>query len=226
MAHFPISIQLSGQSGRMDHYCRALRDAGGLPVPGYAPTPDLTCAGLVLCGGGDLDPGLFGQENQGSCPPDPARDQAELALFHAFFQAGRPILGICRGMQVINVALGGSLIQDLSPQVRPFHLGETADRIHPVLAAEGSFLAQFYGSLFSVNSWHHQAVDRLGAGLLACAWSESGFPEALCHTSAPVLGVQFHPERMCGSLRRSDAVDGAPLFAHFLSLCRACLGTE
>ena len=226
MACSPVPIQLSGQLGRMDHYCRALREAGGLPVPGYASAPDLTCAGLVPCGGGDLDPGLFGQENQSSSPPDSARDQAELALFHAFFQAGRPILGICRGMQVINVALGGTLIQDLPEESRPFHAGDAADRIHPIRAAGGLLLGRLYGAVFSVNSWHHQAVDRLGGGLLACAWSESGFPEALCHNSSPVLGVQFHPERMCGPLRRSDTVDGAPLFAHFLSLCRAPSGAE
>ena len=218
MAHFPISIQLSGQSGRMDHYCRALRDAGGLPVPGYAPTPDLTCAGLVLCGGGDLDPGLFGQENQGSSPPDSARDQAELALFHAFFQAGRPILGICRGMQVINVALGGTLIQDLSPEIRLFHAGDAADRIHPIRAAGGSLLGRLYGAVFSVNSWHHQAVGQLGEGLRAIAWAEGGFPEALEHTSCPVLGLQFHPERL--AIRAySDRVDGTPILSYFLSLC-------
>ena len=106
MDHLP-SIQISGQAGRMDNYCRAVRGTGGRPVPGYCPPPDLSCSGLILCGGGDMDPALFGQEDRGSQPPDRRRDQAELELFRAFFQAGRPILAICRGMQVVNVALGG-----------------------------------------------------------------------------------------------------------------------
>ena len=214
------AIQLSGADGRMERYCQALRAAGADPRPGYAPAPDLSCRGLVLCGGGDLDPGLYGQPDQGSQPPDPARDRAELALFHAFFQAGKPILGICRGMQLINVALGGTLIQYLSPEVRPFHQGAEGDRIHPIRAAEGSFLHRLYGPVFPVNSCHHQGVDRLGEGLAACAWAEAGFPEALFHLSAPVAGVQFHPERLCGPYRRPDAADGAPLFTWFLSLCR------
>ena len=221
MSHSSLSIQLSGASGKLSNYCRALQNSGALPVPGYAPAPDLNCAGLVLCGGGDLDPALFGQENLGSQPPDPVLDQGELALFHAFYQAGKPILGICRGMQVINVALGGTLIQDLPPDVLPFHQGETSDCIHPVRASESSFLHTLYGPVFPVNSRHHQAVDRLGAGLLACAWSESGLPEGLFHPSAPILGVQFHPERLCGPLRRPDGVDGALLFSYFLSLCRS-----
>ena len=82
MACSPVPIQLSGQLGRMDHYCRALREAGGLPVPGYASAPDLTCAGLVLCGGGDLDPGLFDQARQAKPTPDerwPLPSREELA---------------------------------------------------------------------------------------------------------------------------------------------------
>ena len=114
-----------------------------------------------------------------SNPPDKARDRAELALFQAFFQAGRPILGVCRGMQVINIALGGDLIQDLPPEQKIFHTSCQGDLVHPIFAPEGSVLHQLYGHIFSVNSAHHQAVDRLGEGLRATAWSESGFPEAV-----------------------------------------------
>ena len=217
----PPHLQLSGQAGAMEHYCQALSQLGACSFAAYAPEPDLSCDGLVLCGGGDLESTLFGQENNGSNPPDRVRDRAELALFDAFFQAGKPILGICRGMQVINVALGGDIIQDLPPQVRPFHIPDgEEDRVHPIRAAEGSFLHRLYGPVFPVNSCHHQGVDRLGEGLAACAWAEAGFPEALFHLSAPVAGVQFHPERLCGPYRRPDAADGAPLFTWFLSLCR------
>ncbi|MGO5021631.1 gamma-glutamyl-gamma-aminobutyrate hydrolase family protein [Lawsonibacter sp. LCP25S3_G6] len=215
-----LTIQLSGSQGKTNHYEDALRNLGAVPLPGYCPAPDLSCDGLILCGGGDLDSSLFGQESRGSEPPDPARDQAELELFRAFSQAGKPILGICRGMQLINVALGGSLIQDLSSHVRVFHRGMDQDLVHPVRTLEGSFLHQLYGPLFSVNSFHHQAVDRLGEGLRAIAWSEGGVMEALDCPDRPILGVQFHPERMAFSKRRLDTVDGAPILSHFLTLCR------
>ena len=77
-------ILISGADGKMSNYVRAVRAAGGTPVSGYCPPADLSCAGLLLCGGGDLDPGLYGQPDQGSQPPDPARDQAELELFRAY----------------------------------------------------------------------------------------------------------------------------------------------
>ena len=216
----PLRIQISGDSGHLDNYRDAVAQLGGVPAADYAPRPDLSCAGLLLCGGGDLDPALYGQENRGSQPPDPVRDQAELALFQAFFQAGRPILGICRGMQLINVALGGTLIQDLPQPVLSFHGGTDHDRIHPIRAAEGSLLHRLYGPVFPVNSYHHQAVDRLGAGLRATAWAESGFAEGLEHPSLPLLAVQFHPERLAFAHRRPDAVDGGLLLGRFLALCR------
>ena len=213
-------IQISGEAGHMNNYEAAVRDAGGLPVSGYAPNPDLSCDGLLLCGGGDIEPSRFGQENRGSQPPDLLRDQAELELFHAFFQAGKPILGICRGMQLINVALGGDLIQDLPPEQKPFHGGVDHDLVHPVRSADGSLLRQLYGPVFPVNSTHHQAVGRLGAGLEAAAWAESGFAEAIVHRSLPVWGFQFLPERMSFQHRRTDTVDGAPLLCRFVALCR------
>ena len=179
----------------------------------------LGCAGLLLCGGGDLDPVLYGQPDQGSQPPDPARDQAELELFRAFYQAGRPILGVCRGMQIINVALGGTLLQDLGDVRRPSHTHPQADQVHPVRAQPGSLLHTLYGPRFSVNSSHHQAVDCPAPGLVLTLRAVDGVPEAIEHPSLPILGVQFHPERMSGPLLRPDTVDGAPIFRWFLALC-------
>lgn len=224
MAMGRIRIQVSGELGRTDNYSAAIRGAGGDPVPGCCPAPDLSCAGLVLCGGGDIESSLYNQEDQGSAPPDQARDQAELALFQAFYEAGKPILGICRGMQLINVALGGSLIQDLPPEQKIFHTSPQADLVHPVFSPEGSTLNRLYGPVFSVNSAHHQAVDQLGDGLQAVAWSESGFVEAVELPGFPLLGVQFHPERMAFGKRRLDTVDGAPIFAWFLAACRESAG--
>lgn len=220
MAMGRIKIQVSGEAGRTDNYSAAIRGAGGDPVPGCCPVPDLSCAGLVLCGGGDIESSLYGQEDRGSYPPDQARDQAELALFRAFYKVGKPILGVCRGMQLINVALGGSLIQDLPPEQKLFHTSPQGDLVHPVFSPEGSVLNRLYGPVFSVNSAHHQALDQLSSGLEAVAWSESGVVEAVELPGYPLLGVQFHPERMAFGKRRLDTVDGAAVFAWFLSVCR------
>ena len=217
--HVP-RILLSGDPGKTDNYCAAIRSAGGDPIADYCPAPDLSFDGLLLCGGGDIESTLFGQEDCGSDPPDRDRDRAELSLVTAFLQAGKPILGICRGMQVINVALGGSLIQDLPPESRAFHTGVDHDLVHALRSQEGSLLHHLYGPVFSVNSFHHQAVDQLGRELQAIAWAESGFAEAIVLPGSPVLGVQFHPERMAFGRRRLDTIDGALLFSHFLSLCQ------
>lgn len=213
-------LQLSVERGGADYYAAAVRGAGGEPIVGCCPAPDLNCGGLVLCGGGDLDSNLFGQPSLGSNPPDRGRDQAELALFDAFYKAGKPILGICRGMQVINVALGGTLIQDLPGPQRILHAWDREDKVHPVTSRKGSLLYELYGPAFSVNSAHHQALDRLGTGLQVTAWAEGGVPEAVDLPGRPVLGVQFHPERMSFALRRPDTVDGAAVFRWFLRLCQ------
>lgn len=201
----------------MENYIKAVLRAGGQPAAAYSPPPDLGCAGLLLCGGGDLDPGLFGQEDRGSQPPDPVRDRAELELVQSYLRAGKPILGICRGMQVINVALGGTLLQDLPYPARQRHLGqEDRDQVHPIALSPGGFLSALYGASLTVNSWHHQAVDRLGEGLVSSAWAAEGFPEALEHRNAPVLGVQFHPERMAPA----QTGDGSLIFTFWMKLVR------
>ncbi len=215
-----VRLQISGEAGRMDNYCAAIRGAGGEPLAGYCPEPDLSYDGLVLCGGGDIESALFGQENWGSQPPDRERDRAELALFQSFFQAGKPILGICRGMQLINVALGGTLLQDLPPEQRSRHTAEEGDLVHTVWARPGSPLHDLYGPSFQVNSAHHQAVDILGKGLRITARSEEGFPEGLDWNERRIMAFQFHPERMSFAKRRPDTVDAGDLFRVFLDLCR------
>ena len=215
-------ILLSGSNESRATYENAILAAGGEPVSHYCPQPDLTCDGLILGGGGDIDPARFGQEPNGSQPPDLVRDAAEFALFSAFLAAGKPIFGICRGHQVINVALGGTLIQDIGPELRTFHTpeGEKWDRVHPVRSRPDSLFSRLYGPVFSVNSSHHQVVDRLGDSLVPTLWSESGLVEGLEHTRLPIFSVQFHPERMTGQNARPDTVDGAAILEHFISLCR------
>ena len=194
--------------------------AGGRGAARYLPEPDLSYDGLLLAGGGDMDPALFGQADRGSREIDRARDEAELALLDAFFGAGKPVLAICRGHQVVNVWAGGDLIQDLDPALAPFHGGGEEDRVHPVRAVEGSLLHRLYGPVFPVNSAHHQALGRLGRGLTVSVRSEGGAAEALEHKTLPLISVQFHPERMTGARARPDAVDGGAIFRAFLDMVR------
>lgn len=212
-------ILISGSDGSRENYENAVRQAGGSPCSYYLPPIDDSFDALLLCGGDDIDPARFGQENTASHGIDPDRDRVELELARLYLAAGKPILGICRGHQLMNVVLGGTLLQDIGDPLHLFHTrGDMPDdRIHPVCACEGSFLYRYYGPVFPVNSSHHQVVDRLGEGLKAAAWSESGLVEALEHESLPVRTVQWHPERMCFANRRADAVDGSPLFHWLIS---------
>ena len=216
-------ILLSYSASGGENYENAIKAVGGHPEGGYCPKVDISCDGLLLCGGADVDPSYFHQDNHGSEGIDPKRDEAEFALIQAFIAAKKPILGICRGLQIINVALGGSLIQDLKPHLREVHThspGSSADKVHPVRAAADSFFAQTYGPLFPVNSSHHQAIDALGAGLQPVLWGEGDVIEGLEHTSLPIFCVQFHPERMSFAKRREDTVDGSPIFERFLLMCK------
>lgn len=218
----PPRILISAVSPQADaafNYENALRAAGGAFTTRYCPDVDLSFDGLLLTGGGDIDPPLYGQESRGSLPPDHDRDRAELALAQAWLQAGKPILGICRGMQLLNVALGGTLIQDLGPSGNLLHRWITRDKVHPVCTRKGSVLHALYGPVFRVNSAHHQAVAHPGAGAIITAHGPDATAEALELPGRPVLGVQFHPERMTGAHLRADTVDGRAVFQWFLAQC-------
>ncbi|MBQ3084895.1 MAG: type 1 glutamine amidotransferase [Clostridia bacterium] len=160
--------------------------------------------GLLLCGGGDVEPALYNQPPNGCQGISPERDALELHFIHEFLTAGKPILGICRGLQILNVAFGGSLIRHL-PNAEQ-HRAEEGDLTHPI-KAEG-LIKELFGEHPTVNSFHHQAADRLGQGFRAIAFAEDGTVEAIQHQSLPILGVQFHPERM---------QNGAPIFEWFIS---------
>ena len=208
-------ILLSTGGGNAENYLKAIRAAGGRGTARYLPAPDPGYDGLLLTGGDDLDPALFGQPNRGSRGIDRARDQAELALLDAFCKAGKPVLAICRGHQVVNVWLGGDLIQDLGRTLAPFHQKKRGDQLHLLRAEKGSLLHRLYGPVFPVNSNHHQGLGRLGRGLRASVWSEDGVVEAVEHEDLPLISVQFHPERMTGP----NTVDGGALFRVFVALC-------
>lgn len=188
------------------NYSEGVVLAGGLPVMTAALDPALAVQyatltdGLLLSGGGDIDPAEFGQgphRDLGSV--DPVRDAFEIALYRAFRAADKPILGICRGVQLMNVAEGGSLHQHL-PAVEGTWQHVQQDMrgtpLHPVeLSADSRLAAGFGTTSIHTNSYHHQAVDRVGSGLRVTARAGDGVIEALeGESGAFLLGVQWHPE--------------------------------
>ena len=177
------------------------------------------CDGLLLSGGADLDPALYGEEilNE-TVKIVPERDAFELELFRAFYALGKPIFGICRGCQVINVALGGTLYQDLVEQKGLVHFDPQLR--HEVRAEEGSVLHRLFGEAFFTNSTHHQSVKDAAPGLRVTAHSREGVVEAFEHESLPIFAAQFHPERLTGELWDDRTPDFAPLFNYFIGLCK------
>ena len=173
--------------GDFPNYLKAL-DALGAEIVRDDPAD---CAGLLLPGGGDIDPALYGQENRGSVGIDAARDRRERELFEFFLARKRPIFGVCRGCQLINVLLGGTLHQDI-----PGHRDERDDNFLHGSHTVDPLLISLYGERFPINSTHHQAIDRLGEGLHAVQWADDGTIEAVRHESLPIFAVQWHPERL------------------------------
>jgi putative glutamine amidotransferase len=210
------------------NYAQAVLAEGGLPMLAAVVDPDAAgdylarSDALLLSGGADIDPVRFGQ------PPhphlgvvDPERDAFEIALYRAARAAGKPVLGICRGIQLINVAEGGSLHQHVPALGRGVQHSQ-ADKggrpHHRVTLAPGSRLRDAVGAEAAfVNTYHHQGLDRLGTGLRPVAHAEDGLVEAVEATSgAWLLGVQWHPEMSYAALPDQRAP-----FASFLEACRA-----
>lgn len=190
-----------------------------LPVSDRAADYAQTLDGVVLQGGADISPLAYGEQPlKAEWAGDPVRDRFEIALVQAFTAVRKPVLGICRGAQLVNVALGGSLHQDV-----PHHRSDDYDKhSHAVRLEPTSGLARLYGETGprQVVSIHHQAINRLGRGLKVEAHSEpDGVIEAI-RGEGPgyICAVQWHPEFHGG---RAGFLDGAPLLDEFLMAARA-----
>lgn len=192
-------------------YVDAIFQAGGLPLvlppltPAFAASLLDTLDGLCIPGGPDIHPGLYGHEpHEMLGPTESELDAFELALVTGAVERGMPVLGICRGSQMINVALGGTLHQHLPACVEGVlphrQEADVATASHPVRVAAGSRLAASLGRASAeVNSLHHQAVDRLADGLEAVAWAPDGVVEAVEGAGdAFLMGVQWHAEGLIG----------------------------
>lgn len=180
-------------------YPRLVQRAGGLAAmlppdaPEHAAEAVTRLDGLVIAGGPDVEPVRYGAEpHPRTGPPARERDAWELALIHAALAARVPLLGICRGMQLLNVALGGTLVQHLDGHAEVVGVFGS----HAVKPVPGSLYAGVVPEETYVPTYHHQAVDRLGEGLVPSAYADDGTVEALELPSGEgwVLGVQWHPE--------------------------------
>ncbi|WP_372670489.1 gamma-glutamyl-gamma-aminobutyrate hydrolase family protein [Amycolatopsis kentuckyensis] len=187
--------------------------AGGIPVllPPVSDAHDRlvsTVDGLVLTGGADVEPERYGQEPHPATYTRPERDAFEFGLFAAARKAGKPVLGVCRGLQVMSVALGGTLTQHLPEatestehQPAPATFGRGT-----VTLAEGSRAAAILGPETKTLCYHHQAIDRLGAGLEPVGWAADGTIEAAEIPGEFALGVQWHPEQDSDDVRLFQAL--------------------
>ena len=216
--HFVLII------GRIDstkNYKNAVSGAGYIPVVAdstellekYRQRPTNSVLSrmdlLLLPGGGDISPDLLHVKNQGSRNIDRRLDRVQFAYFDYFLSEKKPILGICKGMQLINAGLGGTLIQDMDENGTNIHACiEDRDNRHsctytPINELERfpslSLLKQLYQSSVlpsQINSAHHQCIDKLAPGLIAFSHAQDGTIEAFIHRSLPIIGLQWHPERL------------------------------
>lgn len=209
-------------------YLRSIENAGGTPVLLPYTQEKKTverfvslCDGFVFTGGGDVHPNRYGEAMKETCgTPDLMRDELELAVFAAAYKAGKPILAICRGIQLVNVALGGTLYQDLPTEypVKLFHRQKEPkfSPSHDVEILENTPLHTLIGEAkMTANSFHHQAVKTIGEGLAVMAYSEDGIIEAAYGTGSAFLrAYQWHPERLADKNEQNRL-----LFEEFIKAC-------
>ncbi len=188
------------------HYIASVNRAGGVGII-LPPTEDIDilnhyinmCNGFLFSGGGDIDPNYWGEMPDRSLGEiNPLRDSFEYKLAQKVLGSSRPILGICRGCQLLNVAMGGTLIQDISSRISHTQRAPRDYTFHAIVIDEGSILRKIINaSSIRVNSFHHQAIKKLGEGLKVSALAPDGIIEAVESTKHSfVLGVQWHPESL------------------------------
>ena len=209
-----------------NNYIRAIEEHGGIVRPLYPGAPSEAfkgLKGLLLTGGRDIDPIHYGEEEDETTDIDSDRDELELPLCKWAMEEDLPVFGICRGIQIMNVAIGSSLYQDIPSQFTA-HLTHkimenTGDSWHDIKIQPGSLLNQITGETTAkVNSRHHQALKVIGNGFTTTAQSKDGIIEAIEGKSKKfMLGVQYHPERMFKAPSSSELKEhAAKLFEAFI----------
>lgn len=212
-------IAIIGNRDKFENYYAAVEACGAVAV-GITSEDEMPIVkdvdGVIIPGGGDVNPKLYHQENTASADIDDALDELEIKVIDSVVKCQKPLLGICRGHQIVNIYFGGDLIQNVDNC--DVHKRENdKDRVHMSNVEKDSFLYAIYQEeRISTNSAHHQAVRKLGTGLRAIQYSEDGLIEAFYHETLPVYCLQWHPERMCLKHERSDTVNGLKVFEFFI----------
>ena len=232
--NFPEEPKVRPRHVLMDAYVESVIKAGGAPLLLPAVEDEqasvsllLGIDGLIISGGGhDIDPMLYGEERLPECSPtNPQRETAEMAACRGAMSRDMPVLGICGGMQVINIAAGGTLYQDIPSQVpdalthRPENTDENTYTFHEIEIGD-SILGEVLGASSVVNSHHHQSAREVGPGVRVSAKTEDGVIEAIESPSHQfVVGVQWHPESM-SAYGYADMDGAAQLFSRFVDEAR------
>ena len=211
-----MKIAIVGKKSETANYVRYIQTMHVTPVVTLNMEEVSVCDALLLPGGGDITPAFFGEKNHGSRNIDTELDIRQLLAFDLALKSRQPVLGICKGMQIINVGLGGKIIQDLAPFASRRHRYENGHKYHTSVIICGSLLSRLDGQETCVTRAHHQALGSLGQGLEAVQTCPlDGCIEGIVHKTLPVLGVQWHPERIdCAK----SGTDGRKILEYFISL--------
>lgn len=190
-----MRIAIVGRKADTGNYVKYVQSMGATPAVTLNTGEASCCDALLLPGGGDITPAFFGERNRASHNIDTELDVLQFQALDLFLRSRKPILGICKGMQLINVGLGGTVIQDLP--TAGLHKYNDGDQYHATVIEKNSWLYSLYGDKATVNSAHHQSIGKPGRGLQVIQYCpEDLCPEAFAHESLPILGVQWHPERL------------------------------
>lgn len=208
-----MKIVIVGRKNDTINYEKYAASIPAIPITTLSLGEMSSCDALLLPGGGDITPAFFGENISGSRNIDTELDILQFQALDYALRRHIPVLGICKGMQVINVAFGGTITQDLPTASIHQYCGR--DQYHSTVIREDSCLYRLYGKEAFVNSAHHQGIHRLGAGLQPIQWCpDDNCIEAIVHETLPVLGLQWHPERLDSG---RTTLSGAPLLSLFAS---------